>query len=111
MIIQSQEPDKRIVENYDFWFQNGQVMTMQVDELAGDTIDFVTHPTAVRIHLAPKPHRTNPEKVIPEEDITIFVSHIMTVIKKIETVQPLTSEQQVAWQKTVQEISKTTKLM
>jgi hypothetical protein len=111
MILNLPEPEKHIVDNYDFWFTNGQVMSLQIDPVLGDHIDFSTHPTAVTIHLAAKPHRTNPDNRLPQEDITIFLSHLLTIIKKTEEVVPLTTEQQIQWQKTVQEIAKTTKVM
>lgn len=111
MIIHTPEPERRIIENYDFWFHNGNIFSLQIDKAMGDTVDFQTSPTAVLIHLVSKPHRTNPDTTIPAEDITLFLSHIYTIIKKTEEVVPLTSEQQIEWQKTVQEINKTTKVM
>jgi hypothetical protein len=111
MIIESVGPPKRKVEDYDFWFTNGQIMSLQIDKEAGDTVDFTTHPTVVMIHLASKPHKTDPETMMPAEDITLFMSHIISIIKKSREVQPMSVEQQQEWRKTVQEIVKTTKVM
>lgn len=111
MIIQSPEPEKRLLENYDFWFHNGNIFSLQIDKGAGDTVDFSASPTAIQIHLVEKPHRTLPDTTVPAEDITIFLSHIYTIIKKTEEMVPLTSEQQLQWQKTVQELGKSTKIM
>lgn len=111
MIIDSQDPPKRLIEEYDFWFTNGQITSLQIDKEQGDHIDFNSYPHAVLIHLAEKPHKTSPDTVVPSEDITLFVSHITTIIKRPREVQPLSNEQQLQWRKTVQEITKSTKVM
>lgn len=96
----------RHLEVYDFWFENGMVFTISVDKEGGDSIDWATNPSVVMIHLSAHPHNTNPEIMIPAEDHTIFVKHILRLVKHEEDAMPLTTEQRLALSATVQEISK-----
>lgn len=106
MYITSPDPKTRHLEVFDFWFENGMVFTISVDKEAGDTIDWDTSPSVVRIHLTTHPHNTNPEIMIPAEDHTIFIKHVIRLIKHEEEAMPLTTEQQLALRATVQEITK-----
>lgn len=107
MFITSPDPISRMIDEYEFVFTNGQSMTVPVDVVVGDSIDFNTHPMAVMIHMETKPSPTNPAVTMKPEDVTIFVSHILTIVKRQKEFIPLSTEQQDAWKRTVQEISKT----
>jgi hypothetical protein len=107
MIIQTPEPTPRLIEEYDIRFVNGDIMSVAVDKTAGDTIDFDASPLAVQIRLVAKSSPTNPEVVMRAEDHTVFVSHILSITKKTKQVIPLTTEQQLEWQKVIQQMSKT----
>lgn len=107
MLIQSPDPITRIVEDYEFRFANGQSLATRIDTEAGDTIDTTTHPLVIMLHFAAKPSANNPKVIIPKEDLTIFLSHVLSITKVEKEIVPLTTEQQMAWMKTVQEIGKT----
>lgn len=107
MIIQNPDPITRTIDDYELHFTNGQSMSIEVDAEAGDTTDFTTHPLAILIHLETKPSRTSPNQMMGAEDLTIFLSHILSIVKRQKTVTPLTFEQKMEWTKTVNEISRT----
>lgn len=106
MYITSPDPQTRHLEVYDFFFQNGQVFRIAVDRAAGDTVDWDTNPMSVLFHQEPHPHNTNPEITVPAEDHTVFLSHVLRIIKHEEEAMPLTTEQQISLQATVQELTK-----
>lgn len=106
MYITSPDPQTRHLEVYDFFFQNGQVFTISLDKECGDTVDWTTTPMAVLFHQQAHPQTTSPDTAVPAEDHTIFLTHVLRIVKHEEDVMPLTTEQQLSLQATVQELTK-----
>ena len=104
MLVQSPDPVKKLVDDFDFTFIGGIVMPVSVDKEAGDTVDFETHPTAVVIHLTSKPSRTDSSMKLPAEDITIITSHLLVVQHRVREATELTPGQKAEWDKTLKEI-------
>lgn len=95
--IQDAAPPTRVVVDYDFTFTSGGVLPITVDEAAGDSVSFQSSPVAVVITLAAKPSPVNPDLVLPEEEITIFQSHLLAIQKRSRVVQDLTQAQLEEW--------------
>lgn len=105
MIIESTNPPK-IINEYDISILSGMIMPVTIDEKAGDTFEELTD--RLKIYLAPKPNFHDSTKFIPAENIEIYKTHIVSVNHRTREVPQLTPEQQVQWQKTIQEIGKVT---
>lgn len=104
MIITSPDPPKRLLDEYDFWFINGQSLLITVDREAGDSIDFDTHPLAVRVSLTSKPSRNEAGVTLTAEDNTIFLKHVLTIQHRQRELTLPTFEQKEEWRKTIQEL-------
>jgi hypothetical protein len=102
MIISSPDPEKVMVTDYDFSFSNGMVMTVTIDLDRGDSLTYT--PTTVEIHLVERPHPTSPKHTLPSEDISIYISHLLSVQSHKRELQVLTPEQTEEWKKTLQEL-------
>lgn len=107
MYITSPDPLKKLIEEFDFTFQNGMTLPISLDKTAGDEVDLDTYPHAILIKLAEKPSLVDSTKMLPAEKITIFTTHLLTIQQRTKEVEDITQEQKDIWKKTIQEISKT----
>jgi hypothetical protein len=80
-------------------------MSITVDVNGGDTVDFDTHPMTAMITLAAKQSPANPTIRLPEENITIFLGHVLSIQKRKREIVQANPEQQFEWKKTLQEMS------
>lgn len=85
----------RIINDYDFVFETGMMIPFSLDLDLGDTIEFKDH--AVQVHRTPKPSPTDPDKMMPGEDTTVFLRTIATIQHRVRKVPVLTTEQKVGW--------------
>jgi hypothetical protein len=97
MRLESPDPPKHTVEDYDFVFSSGQLMPITVDREAGDEVSFDQSPLAIIIKLAAKPSLANPDVMLPAEEVTIFQNHLISIQKRTRLVQSLTHEQKEQW--------------
>lgn len=107
MLIKEPEPKVKSIHDMDFTFSNGIVMPITIDKEAGDEVDCDTNKDAIVIHLSAKPSLDG-KSVLPAEDITVFRHNILVIQHRIREVTELTKEQQLVWQKTLQEAGATT---
>lgn len=107
MILNSPDIPSRIVDEYEFWFENGNSITVSIDKELGDSIDFSTHPMAVVISLSAKPGKTDPSQMMDAQDLTVFIGHVLSIQHTTKTFTPPTLAQQDEWKKTILELSKT----
>lgn len=107
MIISSPEPEPYPVDEYDFTFTNGLLMTFTVAKDLGDFVDFDTAPLAVKFHFAEKPSQTDPDQKISPEDITVMMNHVITVAHRIRQVIPQTRAAKDLFKQTLHELGRT----
>lgn len=88
-------PATRTVDEYDFVFTGGVGMSVTIDSAAGDHIK--QSDKTITIYRAPKPTLGDPDQLYPAEDITLFVSHIMSIQHRLREVQNFTPDQQLEW--------------
>ena len=105
MLVQSPDPVKKLVDDFDFIFVGGIIRSISVDKEAGDTVDSETHPTAVVIHLMSTPSRTDSSVKLPAEDITIITSQLLFVQHRLREATELTPGQKDEWTKLLKETS------
>jgi hypothetical protein len=104
MIVNSPEI-KHVVDDYEVVLTTGMVFPLTIDRAAGDTIQL--EDTRIVVKLAAKPSLNDPAKVLPEEDVTVFMSHVVAIQHRLREVVELTPEQKHQWTKVVQELSGT----
>ena len=104
MLIQPPDPITHQIDDYDFNFTNGAMLPVSLNRTAGDTIDFDSHPTAIRIMLVRKPSLADASVILPAEDITVFLSHLLMINHRIRTVTELTTAEQREWKESIQRI-------
>lgn len=106
MDIQIYSPQtNKLVEDYDFTMTSGLMLPVTLDLNAGDTIDFGLD--VILVYIASKPSITDPDKMLPAENMTIFVKHLVSVQHRTREVPDLTPEQAFEWKKTLADINKT----
>ncbi len=96
----------KLIDDYVFVFQGGHIRNIQVDPSAGDSIEFISG--GIKIDLAPRPGISNPDEMVPAEDITIFAQHLLCIEHTKRTVEVQTPEQRFEWKQTIKEVGKTT---
>jgi hypothetical protein len=79
------------MHEYTFLFRTGQALTHVIDSDAGDTIDL--QPDVIQVSLAAKANIFNPDEMLPAEDSTIWVPHLMSMQHRVKEVQIPTREQ------------------
>jgi len=94
MNVKNPDPVQRVVEDYDFTFASGQSMPLTIDKAAGDTVSFDQAPLAIVVKLTAKPSLSNPDVLLPEEEITIFMNQLLAIQKRSRVVTGLTYEQE-----------------
>lgn len=98
--------ETKTVTDYTFQFANGLSMLLTVDENAGDSVDWATSPLIVIFKLAEKPSPNNSEVKLPAEEISVFLSHVLSISKQNRTITELTPEQKQEWKNTLLKMSK-----
>lgn len=98
--------EKKIVTDYDIEGMTGITLSLTIDTEAGDT--FNRTPDVLEIYLSPKPHRTDPTKVIPAEEFEVQRAHVFCIRKRTREVLGLTPEQQIEWQKSFEDMGSKT---
>ncbi len=106
MLINSPEPKRKLVDDYDFVFTGGIVKQIRIDLSLGDTIEFVNG--GIKITLASRPSLANPEVILPTEEVTIFSQHLLSIDHRKTVMEELTTEQRYELYQTVKERSKVT---
>ena len=104
MVVSSPEA-KKILNEYDITSLQGIVLPVTIDLDAGDTIDFDEQ--VIRIHLSAKLSQLDPDRMLPAENITVFVKNIFTVQHRTREIVQETPEQREAWKGVLQELSQT----
>lgn len=99
---------KTKLEEYDFQTDHGLILPITLDLLRGDHITFDEAHGKVLIHLASKKNQLSPDKLTSEEDITIYLRHIVSLQHRVREVVELTPEQEFEWQKTLKDIGRGT---
>lgn len=94
---------KRVVDDYDFLFTSGFMMPVTIDREAGDKVDF--NKDGITIYLSAKPAQSDPRRLLPAEDITIFSQHLLSVQHRRREVTMLTPDEKREWHKTFNELS------
>ena len=104
MLVTSPELKKK-VDDYDIVFDSGMLLPITLDSTLGDTIIFGEK--LITVVLTSKTSLNDPTKTLPAEDITIFVSHIVSIQHRVREVVELTPEQKLDWQKAFKEATDT----
>ena len=103
MLVESKQSPRK-VHDFVFTFGSGFFIEYTVDHEAGDRIDF-DDPEAVKLYLAAKPSATDPDTILPAEDITIRKVHLAITKHREREVVPMSPDQQLAWKKVLQEMT------
>lgn len=107
MRIDHPSPEPYQVEDFDFSFSNGLLLSFSVAKGLGDTVDFDTAPLAVKFHFSEKPSPTNADAKLPEEEITVLMQHVLTVAKRVRMVTPPTQEERDLFKRVLHKIPTT----
>lgn len=102
MIINSPDITK-VVHEYDLVFDSGSILPLVIDYGMGDT--FEIQDNVIRAVLTAKPSLSDPTKLLPAEDITVFKSKLSSVIHRERTMILQTLEQKEEWKKLLEEFS------
>ncbi len=94
---------KRVLDDYDLVYENGMVLPLTIDLVAGDTIEIGEKVISAR--LVAKPSQNDPTRILPAEEITIFISKVASIQHRVREVNEQTPEEKASWQKTFQEFS------
>ena len=100
MILKSPDPTRRIVEDYDFTFNGGQVLRITTDKEGGDTVSFEQAPLAIQIKITEKPSLA-PGFTNPAREVTIFQTHLIAIEKSLREVVDMTVEQKEQWKEAI----------
>ena len=98
-ITSTTEP--RTVVDYEFVCHSGYAFMHTIDEDLGDTVAFGPTPLTVTLYLAEKASITDPEIAIPAEEITVFLTHVVTMHKRPRIVHPTPPEQKFDLRKVI----------
>ena len=90
-----------ILHDYDIVFSNGMMMPITVNLDLGDTIEIGD--TRLIAHLTAKPSLSDIKKNLPAEDITIFLSQVVSIQHRERSVLELTPNEKVEWAKLFEE--------
>jgi hypothetical protein len=94
MLVQSPTV-KHLVDQYDIFFDSGAVMPVTVDTEAGDSMN--VSDKFLLFTLSAKPSLSNPENLLPAEDVTVFLPHVISIQhRQVERVEP-NPDQQAEW--------------
>ena len=99
-------PETHRVDDYDFNFSNGLFMSITVDKEAGDTIEEPDTHTRV-FKLSEKPSRTQADTMLPPEEVSIYMPHVLSVTHRTRLQTAPTKEQSDEFQKTLHKLTGT----
>ena len=99
-------PEAHLVDDYDFNFSNGLFMSITVDKEAGDTIEEPDAQTRV-FKLSEKPSRTQSDTMLPPEEVSIYMPHVLYVTHRTRIQLLPTKEQSDEFQKTLHKLTGT----
>lgn len=102
MLITSSPEVKKILDDYDFFFESGMSMSVTLDFALGDSIKY--NDLTVVITKIARPNPNNPAQIIPAEDTTLFINHIISVQHRQREVVEFTPEEKQAWAKTWEDL-------
>lgn len=94
--IKSTEKFKDIVD-YEFVFASGMTLMFMVDKEAGDSIEVSQE--HVYLILSKKPSMADPEKIMPEQRITIERRNLATMTETSRQIRIPTAEERAAFKK------------
>lgn len=109
MIIHSDYSKPRSITEFDITFNNGLFFTIPVDEQSGDLVDYDTSPLVTIFHLAEKPSPTDPGAILPAEDISVFLSHVIMINRHTRTLLQPTTDQREELKKAIHSIASSAK--
>lgn len=92
MLIDSPEIKKTVID-YDIVLDFGVTVPITIDPSKGDTIELGDK--IISIHMPSKASDNNPEHQLPAEDMTIFVSHVVSIQRREREVVELSPEQKL----------------
>lgn len=97
---------KKIVEDYDVVFESGMMMPITIDITAGDTVK--RDDVSLQVRLVAKPSPNNPKKILPAEDILIFLNHVVSIQHREREVTERSPEETLEWQKIFNDMTNVT---
>lgn len=100
MLLETPE-NKHTVIDVDIVLDFGVTVPLTIDPSKGDS--FTMDDWTVQAHLESKPSIANPEVMMPAEDVTFFVSHIVSIQKREREVVELSPEQKAEQTKVFKE--------
>lgn len=105
MQINSSDP-KRLVYDYDFNFVGGSVIPLTVDPMQGDQILGLGEEfPIIRVSLTAKPSLTDPDTLLPAEEVSIYKTHLLAVQKRTREITPLSADEKAEWTNTIKELT------
>lgn len=96
--------EPKIVLDYDFTLEGGVGIPLVIDPSVGDSIEFGD--LEVKVTLKGRATLLDESKFLAPDEFSITRSKILAYHKREREVMPLTPEQQVAWNKTLQEMGR-----
>lgn len=106
MLIKDPDPKIRKVDDLDFTFIDGFLMSLTIDKELGDSMEYPT-PDTIVIHLSEK-LSTDGLSTLPAEDVTVYVKNIITIRHRTREITDRTLAQELEFQKTLQEMATST---
>lgn len=84
----------------DVVYDSGRIHPLTIDIEAGDSYDRDEY--EIRVHLSEKTNPLDPEKVLPAEDIVIFVAKVASILTRDVEMPEATDEQRIEMKKFIQ---------
>ena len=104
MTMEIQVPEvTKILNDYDIIFSSGMVLPITVDLALGDSVTVTEN--IMSFHITSKPSSNDPSVMLPAEETTIFLRHVISIQHRRREVVELTKEQRSEWHKTWQELT------
>lgn len=97
--------DPKIVLDYDFTLEGGVGIPVTIDPTIGDAIMFSDN--EVHINLRGRPTLMDKSKFLASDSVVINRTKILAYHVREREVFPLTPEQAIEWEKTIQEMGRT----
>jgi hypothetical protein len=91
MLIQS-VIKPRILDEFDLMFSSGILLPITIDKDAGDTVDMSNADYAI-FNITAKPASNNPDTLLPAEEITVFLRHVISVTHRVREILPANPDQ------------------
>lgn len=91
MIINSPDPEPKVIDEFDFVFSGGQHLNITIDESKGDIVKI--EDDYFQFNIAEIPSPANPAQKSPAEHTTVFKKHLLTISHRKREIIPPTPEQ------------------